>query len=97
MISLKKERIIEELVCDFCGKPAIQKCELCGRDVCVECARWVCRKESHPVSGGPYLGWGSSYDPYPYDWKEERKLCKDCVEKFKLSIALLAGKKNEEH
>lgn len=93
---MKKKKIIEIIQCDFCQQEADGKCSLCGKDVCKACARWICRKKYSPVSGGPCLSFGpSSYAPYPWEWTPEMQLCKDCVEKFKMSIATLAGKSFE--
>jgi len=96
---VKKKRIIEEIVCDFCGKPSAGKCSVCGRDICTGCSRWICKKVERPVSGGSSIAWEFSgvsgpgnYDPYPWEWKVEKTICKDCSEDFKMKIKILAGK-----
>jgi len=92
---VKKTVKVIKTVCDFCGKEAHLHCELCGKDVCNACARWICNKEYRPVSGGPCItpGWSNPYAEYPWEWSVEKTICKDCCEKFKMSIAILAGKK----
>lgn len=96
---MKKIIKIEEIVCDFCSRKAVTKCECCGKDICNECARWICRKEMKPQSGGPTLTWGgaNNFLPYPWIWKEEKTLCKDCVENFKFAIGALAGNANRRN
>jgi len=89
---LLKKRVIEEIVCDFCEQKATGKCDLCGRDICIECTRWICKKRYSPTSGGLVLYPGLNYDSYPWKWEAERALCKDCVEKFKMSLVVLASK-----
>lgn len=96
---LKKQKVIELTICDFCSEEAELKCECCGKDICKECARWICKKKSSPQSGGPSLSWSSwstNYDPYPWKWVPEKVLCKDCTEKFKLSIGVLAGEQRKK-
>ena len=99
---VKRSRTVEEIVCDFCGKPADNKCSVCGRDVCTGCTRWICKKVERPVSGGSPISWSGiggpgSYDPYPWEWTIEKTICKDCSEDFKMSVGVLAGKGNAKH
>lgn len=82
---VKKRTIIEETFCDFCGRKAQYKCQLCGRDICSECARFICKKTEHSISGGTWVG------AQPVEYSEEATICKDCAEKFKMSLATLAG------
>lgn len=36
---MKKEVIVLQSMCDFCGKQSYQKCLGCGKDVCWECQK----------------------------------------------------------
>lgn len=95
-MELKKKKVIEITQCDFCQEEAFGKCELCGKDVCKACARWICKKQYSPVFGGPFPSFGSNpYAPYPWEWTPEMQLCKDCTEKFKMSIAILAKRSSD--
>jgi len=91
---MRKVIKIKRTICDLCGDTAELQCELCKKDICQNCARWICRKEAHASSGGFTITSFSQYgfDPYPFVWKPEKTLCKECVENFKLAIGCLVGK-----
>ena len=88
---MKKKIVKYETVCDLCGKFATKKCELCGRDICSECARYIVKENISQVSSGfsTYFLTGPSYI-------KEMTLCKRCAENIRLSIRNLVGEKNRK-
>jgi len=98
---LKKKHVVYDYFCDICGElvgrsPYVAPfhCELCGKEVCQNCARFICAKPPpKPCSGGSALVWtglGSC------DHKEEMVICKACTDALKLSLRIAANKKRKK-
>ena len=90
---MKKQVILEEIWCDLCKNTrAILKCKVCGKDLCHDCARYLCKY--NPPLSPPHTPWGQS-DAYPsrptYEPVAQETLCADCCEAFKMTIAIAAG------
>lgn len=84
-------------ICDICNTQISngnQKiCELCGKDLCIKCSRYICSKIQNPSS--PI---GTSWTlVYPGSdaclHQEEMIICKNCFDTLKLSIRVSANKK----
>ncbi len=88
---MKKQRVVEEVVCDICGARACSKCELCKRDLCSNCARYICKKEEQPSSP-----WSSGWTIYYNQYTPEMTICKKCLDALKLSLRVCAGQSVKE-
>jgi len=94
---MKKKHVVYDDFCDICNKiigrtpyASPYKCQLCGKEICQDCARFVCSKpEPPPVSGGSsvWSGFGVSCNH-----KEEFIICKNCTDALKLSLLVVARK-----
>lgn len=89
---MKKKRVIEEVICDFCKNFSNTKCKVCGKDVCNNCARYLCKYNAPPEhTRSPW----SQSDTYSYKQTYEpvlnEALCPSCCEAFKITIGVTAG------
>jgi len=88
---MRKKRIVEDVVCDICGAKAYTKCELCKKDLCNDCARYICKKNEQPSN--PFSGtWTIYYSQYT----PEMTICKKCLDALKLSLRICAGQSVKE-
>jgi len=88
---MKKQRVVEEVVCDICGARACSKCELCKRDLCSSCARYICKKEEQPSSP-----WSGGWTLYYNQYTPEMTICKNCLDALKLSLRVCAGQSGKK-
>ena len=85
---MKKRVIVEKVICDLCGNDASLKCEICGKDICQNCARYICKKnESYSVTP-----WSASNSPFESLYTPEMVVCKECIDALKLSLRVSVGK-----
>ena len=92
---MKKKIVVEETWCDLCKNTrATLKCKVCGKDVCSDCARYLCKYNPPPMlsrSSSPWVQ-TESYPSRPtYEPVVNETLCADCCEAFKMTIAVTAG------
>jgi len=92
---MKKEKTIIEAICDFCNGKADFSCNVCGKDVCGNCALYLCKHVTPPRNI-----FTDSATFYPVGFPQEyyspianRIFCPDCIEAFKITIAITAGKR----
>ena len=85
---MKKRVTVEKVICDLCGNDASLKCEICGKDICQNCARYICRKR--PDYPSSY--WSASYSPFEPLYTPEMIVCKECINALKLSLRVSVGK-----
>lgn len=94
---MRKKRVIEEIFCDICKKSfAHMKCKICGKDVCQDCARYLCKYNPRPTppvssSFGISSDYTAGYHHQDYAPVLNETLCTDCCEAFKMTIAVTAG------
>jgi len=95
---MRRRHVVYDHFCDVCGNligrtPYAQPiiCQLCGKDVCQGCARYICsRLPPAPSSGGLLYGYvGCNH-------KEEAIICKACTDALKLSLHVAANKKGKK-
>ena len=85
---MKRIVTIEKVICDLCGNDASLKCEICGKDICQNCARYICKKnESYSVTP-----WSASSSPFESLYTPEMIVCKECIDALKLSLRVSIGK-----
>ena len=91
---MRKKVTIDQVICDICGEKAVDRCELCGKDICCCCIRKICSVETQIPGSGGYSSWaavGWSNTPY----KELMTICASCVDSLKLSIRIASTKENK--
>lgn len=89
---MRKRHVTYSYFCDICNQDLKTllpiKCQLCGKEVCQDCARYICSKSTPPpISGGSFM-WSSC------NHKEELTICKSCTDILKLSLQVAARGKS---
>lgn len=96
----KEIRIIREKLgtCQICGKDlysTIYKCDLCGKETCVEHMKALVSLE---LSVG-YIYTSGTLAPIAYSsprTRVEMFICSECADALKLSLRVLAGRNKDE-
>lgn len=92
---MKKECKTFEYFCDVCGSkiegpPRI--CDLCGKEVCDYCMRYLCSKPVPTNQQTATANWTFQWPPYSSLYNEEMRICKGCADILKLSLHVSARK-----
>ena len=93
MKRMKKKVVVEKVICDICGNDAHLKCEICGKDICSNCARYICKKNENYSA----TAWSGSYSPFTPEYTPEMTICKKCLDALKLSLRVSIGKRGNEN